>query len=51
MVEASKKAVQPEIHLRPNKAAKYDVVAQVLVSSQKAGLTKLGIVGGEQFLE
>jgi biopolymer transport protein ExbD len=42
---------QPEVHLRPNKFAKYDVVAQVLVSSQKIGLTKLGVVGGEQFLE
>jgi biopolymer transport protein ExbD len=51
MTEAAAKAVQPEIHFRPNKAAKYEVVAQVLVSSQKTGLTKLGIVGGEQFLE
>ncbi len=51
MVEAAAKQVQPEIHLRPNKLAKYDVVAQVLVSSQKIGLTKLGVVGGEQFLE
>ncbi len=51
MTEAAAKAVQPEIHLRPNKLAKYEIVAQVLVSSQKIGLTKLGVVGGEQFLE
>ncbi len=51
MSESAAKAVQPEIHLRPNKLAKYEVVAQILVSSQKIGLTKLGVVGGEQFLE
>jgi biopolymer transport protein ExbD len=51
MTEAAAKQVQPEIHLRPNKLAKYEVVAQILVSSQKIGLTKLGVVGGEQFLE
>jgi biopolymer transport protein ExbD len=51
MIEAAAKPVQPEVHFRPNKLAKYDTVAQVLVSSQRRGLTKLGIVGGEQFLE
>jgi biopolymer transport protein ExbD len=44
-------AVQPELHLRPDKAAKYDIVAAVMVSSQKLGLTKIGIVGSEQFVE
>ncbi len=41
---------QPEIHIRPNKLAKYDVVAYVLTASQRVGLTKIGIVGHEQFL-
>ena len=49
--EASTKAVQPEFHLRPDKAAKYAVVAGVLASSQRLGLTKIGIVGSEQFIE
>ncbi len=49
--EASTKAVQPELHLRPDKAAKYAVVAGVLASSQRLGLTKIGIVGSEQFIE
>jgi biopolymer transport protein ExbD len=44
-------AVQPELHLRPDKAAKYDVVAAVMVSSQRLGLTRIGIVGSEQFVE
>ncbi len=43
--------MQPEIHLRPDKAAKYDVVAGVMASAQRLGLTKIGIVGSEQFIE
>jgi biopolymer transport protein ExbD len=43
--------VQPELHLRPDKAAKYDTVAMVMASAQKLGLTKIGIVGSEQFIE
>jgi biopolymer transport protein ExbD len=49
--EAASKAVQPELHLRPDKAAKYAIVAGVLASSQRLGLTKIGIVGSEQFIE
>ena len=51
MHEAAKQAVQPEVHLRPNKAAKYDRVAAVMASAQRIGLTKIGIIGSEQFLE
>ena len=42
---------QPEIHLRPDKNAKYDKVALVLASTQRLGLTKIGIIGSEQFIE
>lgn len=42
--------VQPEVHLRPDKAAKYNVVAGVMASAQRSGLTKLGIMGSEQFV-
>jgi biopolymer transport protein ExbD len=48
---AAAQAVQPELHLRPDKAAKYDIVAAVMVSSQRLGLTRIGIVGSEQFIE
>ena len=48
---AAEQAVQPELHLRPDKAAKYDVVAHVMASAQRLGLTKIGIVGSEQFVE
>ena len=48
---AAEQAVQPEVHLRPNRLAKYEVVANVLASSQRIGLTKIGIIGSEQFVE
>jgi biopolymer transport protein ExbD len=47
---AANQAVQPELHLRPDKAAKYEVVAMVMASAQRLGLTKIGIVGSEQFI-
>ncbi|HSI52333.1 MAG TPA: biopolymer transporter ExbD [Ramlibacter sp.] len=40
---------QPEIHLRPNRQAKYETVAAALASAQRLGLTKIGLVGSEQF--
>jgi biopolymer transport protein ExbD len=49
--DAAKQSVQPEVHLRPNKLAKYAVVAGVMASAQRLGLTKIGIVGSEQFVE
>jgi biopolymer transport protein ExbD len=51
MTEAAKQSVQPEVHLRPNKLAKYAIVAGVMASAQRLGLTKIGIVGSEQFVE
>ena len=51
LTAAAAQAVQPELHLRPDKAAKYDQVALVLASSQRLGLTKIGIIGSEQFIE
>jgi biopolymer transport protein ExbD len=40
---------QPEIHLRADKLALYKYVAEVLASAQRLGVTKIGIVGNEQF--
>jgi biopolymer transport protein ExbD len=48
---ASAQAVQPELHLRPDKNAKYAIVAGVMASAQRLGLTKIGIVGSEQFID
>jgi len=47
---AAAQPVQPELHLRPDKNAKYEIVAGVMASSQRLGLTKIGIVGSEQFI-
>jgi biopolymer transport protein ExbD len=51
MAAAAREQVQPEVHLRPDKSAKYSVVAGVMASAQRLGLTKIGIVGSEQFIE
>jgi biopolymer transport protein ExbD len=42
---------QPEIHLRPDKAAKYEAVAMVMAASQRLGLNKIGLTGSEQFAD
>ena len=47
---AARQAVQPELHLRPNKQAAYKTVAAVMAALQRNGLTKTGIVGSEQFI-
>ncbi|MFK7090442.1 biopolymer transporter ExbD [Chromobacterium violaceum] len=48
---AGKSEPQPELHIKPNKDASYAPVAMVLAESQRLGLTKLGIVGSEQFVQ
>ena len=40
---------QPEVHLRPNKLVPYKSVAGVMASAQRLGVTKIGLVGNEQF--
>jgi biopolymer transport protein ExbD len=51
MTTVSQATVQPEVHLRPNKAASYAVFANVLASSKRIGLTKIAVVGSEQFVQ
>ena len=48
---AAAQAVQPEIHLRPNKLVTYKHVAGVMATAQRLGVTKIGLIGGEQFLD
>ena len=43
-------ADQPEVHLRPNKLVTYKEVAHVMATAQRLGVTKIGLVGNEQFL-
>ena len=42
---------QPEVHLRPNKLVSYKVVAMVMASAQRLGVTKIGLIGNEQFMQ
>ena len=42
---------QPEVHLRPNKLVTYKSVAHVMATAQRLGVTKIGLVGNEQFLQ
>lgn len=49
LTEAATQQPQPELHIRSHAKAPYAAAANVLASAQRAGLTKLGIVGSERF--
>jgi len=51
LAQAAAVADQPEGHVRPNKLVEYKSVAMVLASAQRLGVTKLGMVGNEQFVK
>ena len=42
---------QPEIHVKPNKLVDYGVVAHVMAAVQRDGLTKMAMMGSEQFAQ
>ncbi len=48
-VEALLGDKQAEIHFMPNRAAKYDVVAGVMATAQRAGLQKIGMANIDEF--
>jgi biopolymer transport protein ExbD len=45
------KEPQPEVHLRPDKRARYGVVARVLASAQRNRMKKIGFVNVAEFRE
>jgi len=47
--DAATKDVQPEIHLSPNRLARYEWVTEVLARAQRLGVTKIGFVGVDQY--
>jgi biopolymer transport protein ExbD len=49
LANVAAQADQPEVHLRPNKLVEYKYVAEVMASAQRLGVTKIGMVGNEQF--
>jgi len=48
--QVAAQADQPEVHLRPNKLVTYKYVAMVMASAQRLGVTRIGLVGNEQFV-
>jgi len=50
LMAVAARADQPEVHLRPNKLVTYKHVAMIMATAQRLGVTKIGIVGNEQFL-
>lgn len=51
METAAQQAAQPEVHIRPNKSSQYAVFANVLSASKRKGLTKMAVIGSEQFVQ
>ena len=49
MRDAALKNPQPEIHVSPNRLAKYDAVARVLADAQRLGATHIGFTGIDQY--
>lgn len=49
LMSVASQADQPEVHLRPNKLVDYKHVAGVMASAQRLGVSKIGMVGNEQF--
>jgi biopolymer transport protein ExbD len=47
LTAAAHKNPKPEMHLKPNKLARYEQVAKVLATAQRLGVTNIGIVGNE----
>ncbi|HEY1836720.1 MAG TPA: biopolymer transporter ExbD [Rhizomicrobium sp.] len=42
---------QSEIHINVDRLAKYDTVAKVLANAQRRGVTKIGIVNTNQYIQ
>lgn len=51
MSALAQQSIQPVIKIRPNKEAQYAVFANVLSSTKRKGLTKIAVIGSEQFVQ
>jgi len=47
---ASKMDLPPEIHIRPDKDSKYELFAHLMATTKRMGLTKVAVIGSEQFV-
>jgi len=51
MKQVAQQSNPPEVHLRPDKLAPYKSVAAVMAEAQRAGMTRIGIIGSEEFAQ
>jgi biopolymer transport protein ExbD len=49
LLEASRSAPQPEIHIMANRLARYDSVVKVMVKTQRHGLYKMGLIDTQAY--
>jgi biopolymer transport protein ExbD len=49
LADAARKNPQPEIHVTPDRLARYDAVASVLADAQRLGATQIGFSGIDQY--
>lgn len=49
LLNAAQQDPQPEIHIDPNRLARYDTVAEVLADAQRLGVTHIGFTGIDQY--
>jgi biopolymer transport protein ExbD len=49
-INAMPKDQQPEVHLRPDKYSKYELTAKIVAAAQISGVTKMGFVGNEAYI-
>jgi len=48
---AAAQATQPEVHVSPAKFSRYERFVEVMVALKQNGLTRMGVVGSEQFID
>lgn len=51
MVRLAQQPIQPEVHIRPHKNAGYAVFVRVIATAKRKGLTRIAVIGSEQFVQ
>jgi biopolymer transport protein ExbD len=51
LAEAAARPEPPELHVRPDRHARYDDFAFAMAAAHQAGLVKVGVAGGEQYAD
>ena len=49
LAHTARQTPQPELHIQPDRLAKYDMVAKVLSDAQSAGVTKIGFADPQKY--